>query len=116
MSSMNRTAIIYQPDPDKEEFVLALIYADRAPVRRLYDNITDMRTDVLEHLALDVPCVSYGREYNGELTNLLVGIISEYGKLSIRYNPIAEAGETVKYIFGDITVREILCTKKAAAG
>lgn len=113
---MNRTAIIYQPDPDTEEFVLALIYADRAPVRRLYDNITDMRTDVIEHLALDTPCVSYGKEYNGELTNLLIGIISEDGKLSIRYNPVAEAGDTVRYIFGDITVREILCTRKAAAG
>lgn len=111
---MNRTAIIYQPDLEIDEYIMVLIYIDRAPIRRKYDNIRDMQGDLLYHIGDENPRVLYGTDYRGPLTNLIVGIVVEDGRLNIRYNPVIPAGKSVCDIFRNLTVRQLLNIREAA--
>ncbi len=101
---MPRTAIIYKPD--ESTYVLVLC-GDTTPAVMRYYNRTDMISDLMEHLTLANPCITYGEEYSGDVHGLLAVISNSNGNLNIKYNVLAR-GEDIAEIFRGITIKDLI--------
>lgn len=108
---MTRTAIIYTNTRDT--YIVVFRAADRDTVTREYTDMQELQSDVIEHIALDFPCLCHGKEYNGDLTGLVMAITSDGDGINIRYNPAAE-DDVIKEVFRDVKLSDFLRLRKGA--
>lgn len=109
---MTRTAIIYTNTRDT--YIVVFRATDRDTVTREYTDMQELQSDVIEHIALDSPCLCHGKEYNGDLTGLVMAVTSDGDGINIRYNPATAEYGMIKAIFGGVKLSDFLRLRKGA--
>lgn len=82
---MSRTAIIYHPDPDGDTLAAVFLSTDRPTETRIYEDPRDLSSDIMEHIRSHAPCLCHGREYNGDLSGLVLTVSNESGHINLKY-------------------------------